>query len=382
LDTQGITRSLVALCRGRWWLRGLLGPLYRHAERRGYKTLVRENASRLLEEAQVARLQGREDAGDLAGAALDRWEALAAAGDAEGAWRLAEAHRTGFGRARHHWKAVEHYRLALDLGHPRAQGRLKALEAGEPVDAAEEEAEARRALLRSTYGEGEGARRLRRAGEAARDMRREGIGFRASAVILAAAGLLLGYLVLDVYFFGLGAWRPDPTRVVWGIVGKVHPPKGSGLGRVIPGWLRPDARSVTFTVSDFVGETSGRHTLADFRGRVVYLHVVDGDHPMVREAGPALREMYRRRDPAFAGFVLLVPSGRPLEDLSSWNQGFQWAMEFAPAIAEGRKGARPLGSMTVFPMNYVIDRQGRIRQAWAGWSAELTEKAVREALAE
>lgn len=382
MDTHGVTRGLVELCRRRWWLCGLLGPLYRHAERRGYKGLVRENAARLLEEAQVARLRGRDGAADLAGEALDRWEVLAGAGDPEGAWRLAEAHRTGFGRARHHWKAVEHYRLALDLGHPRAQARLQALEAGEPVDDSEEEAEARRALLRATYGEGEGIRRLRRAGEAAREMRREGIGFRASTVLLGIAGVLLAYLALDLYFFGLGAWRPDPSRVVWGIVGKVHPPKGMGLGKVLPGWLRPDARSVAFTVADAMREATGRRTLADYRGRVVYLLVVDGDHPMVREAAPALREMYHRRDPGFEGLVLMVPSGRPLEDVGSWNQGFQWAMEFAPAIAEGRKGVRPLGSMKVYPMNYVIDRQGRIRQAWAGWSQDLTERAVREALAE
>jgi hypothetical protein len=33
-------------------------------------------------------------------------------------------------------------------------------------------------------------------------------------------------------------------------------------------------------------------------------------------------------------------------------------------------------------MNFVVDRQGRIRQRWAGWSRELSEAALSGALAE
>ncbi len=382
MDGAALERRLIGLCRRRWWLHRWLDPLYARAARKGDLALVREDADRLGDAAQVARLQGRADAEDLAERAMARWQQLADGGDPEAAFRLAEAHRTGFGRPRNHWKALDHYRLALDRGHPEAAGRLQALEAGEPIVDGASEAKARQALLRAVYGEAAGARRARAAAASYRELRREGVGFRMAASLLIGAGALFAYVALDLFFFGLGAWRPDPARVAWGVVGRIHPPRGTGPGRAIPGWLRPDVRSVAFSVEDHIHERSGRFSLGDFRGRVVYLLVVDGRHPAVRECRPFMAHLAQGEDPAVAGFVLMIPSGLPMEDLGSYTQGFQWAFDFAPAIAEGPKGARPLGTLSRFPMNFVIDRQGRIRQRWLGWSEDLTRRAIQEALAE
>jgi hypothetical protein len=250
---------------------------------------------------------------------------------------------------------------------------------GEPADEGAFEAFGRQALLKATYAPDRGRRQARTLAAGARELRREGIGYRGAAAILGAAGILLGYLVLDVYFFGMGAWRPDPGRVVWGLFGKIHPPRGTGVGRVLPGWLRPDARSVAFEVSDSIRARYGSYRLADFRGKVVYLHLVDGHHPTVREAVPYLQALDSRRSGDFESFILYVPA---LERVQDVHFAIEWALEMAPAVAPSAKAVRPLGTVATFPANFVIDRQGRIRQRWTGFSEAITEEAIQGALAE
>lgn len=378
MDTCGLTTRLVGICRRHWLLRRFLDPLYAHAGRRGYKVLIREDALRLLERAHVERLgEGGGDGRGTAEAALDRFERLAALGDAEAAWHVAEAHRTGFGRPRHHWKALEHFGRAQALGHPGAAERLRQLKEGEAIPDEDFHAFGRQAMVRAAFREEGGERRARAARAWLHEARREGLGLRTARVVLGCALLLALYVVLDFSFFGLGAWRPDPTRVAWGIVGKIHPPKDGEAGRVLPGWLRPDASSVAFHVSDFSGERSGSFTVGGLRGRVVYLQVVDGRHPMVAESVAYFRALSYRRDLVYVH--LYLPG---LERESDVTQGLQMATDIPAAFPENRRAVRPLGSITVFPMNFILDRRGRIRQRWAGWSRERSEAALAGALAE
>jgi len=379
LDTFGPTRWLTRFCAGHWYLHRFLDPLYRHAEAKGYKSLVRENALRLLERAHIERLTEGGNPDDAAVLAMDRFEHLAAKGDPDAAYRLAEAHRTGFGRPRNHWKAIEHYQMAVALGHPEAAARLRKVEGREEVEDDSHEAFGRRALLKATYAQGRGQRHAKALGARVDEMRREGVGFRGAAILLAMAGLLISYLALDIYFSGMGAWRPDPSRVVWGLFGKIHPPRGEDTGRVLPGWMRPDASSVAFTVDNHVRDASGSYRVGDFKGRVVYLQVVDGGHPAVFESVAYLRGLAYRKDPDMVFFLLYVPSRERVADA---NFAIQWALDFAPGLVESRKAIRPLGEIRTYPMNFVIDRRGRIRQRWAGFSEALTEDALKAAMAE
>ncbi len=379
MDTYGLTRWLTRVCADHWYLRRFLDPLYRHAERKGYKDLVRENAHRILERAHVEHLTGGEEARETASHAMDRFENLACQGDPDAAFHIAEAHRTGFGRPRNHWKAIEHYERAVSLGHPGAHLRLQQVKAGEEIQDDRHEAFGRKALLKATYTRKGGEARIGALKEGLGEIRHEGVGRRGVWLILTAAGLVLGYLALDIYFFGMGAWRPDPGRVVWGIFGKVHPPREDGVGAVMPGWLRPDARSVAFEVSDVIHQRSGKFSLGDYEGKVVYIYVVDGKHPMVHEAVPYLRGLSDRQDPQFAFVLLYLPF---LESRAGVQTAVQWAVEIPPAIVDSPKAARPLGTMRTFPMNFVLDRRGRIRQRWAGYSEALAEAAINGALAE
>ena len=377
MDTFAATRFLTRFCARHTLLRGLLEPLYRHARHRGYKELVRENALRLLEEAHVEHLTGGSEVGALAGKALDHFEHLAGHGDPEAAYRLAEAHRTGFGRVRTHWLALEHFQKAADLGHPGARLRLQQIQDGEVPDDGREQF-ARQALLKATYGRRPGQRHRELAGRL-QEIRQEGIGLRPTLAMLAAAGLILGYISLDVYFFGMGHWRPDPSRVVWGLFGKIHPVMGQGVGRVLPGWLRPDVRSVAFTRKDLIRDTEGSCRLGDFTGRPVFLHVIDGQHPMIVESVRFLRALEERRGDRYECLVVYITGHEHVADA---NFGIQMATEIAPYLADGPRALRPLGAIETFPMNFMVDRHGRLRQRWTGFSPELIERSLAGALAE
>lgn len=378
MDTFAATRRLTRFCARHTLLHGLLEPLYRHARRRGYKDLVRENGLRLLEQAHVEHLTGGPEVGELAGRALDHFEHLAGHGDPEAAFHLAEAHRTGFGRVRNHWLALEHFQKAADLGHSGARLRLQQIQDGDvPEDTREHFA--RQALLKATYGRRPGRLRPRELAEKVRELRQEGVGLRATLAMLAAAGLILGYITLDMYFFGMGHWRPDPSRVVWGLFGKIHPVTGQGIGRVLPGWLRPDVRSVAFTQKDLIRETSGAYRLGDFTGRPVFLHVIDGRHPLIAESVRFLRALEDRRGGRYECLVVYITGHEHVADA---NFGIQMAAEIAPVLADGPRSLRPLGAIETFPMNFMIDRHGRLRQRWTGFSPELIERSLAGALAE
>jgi hypothetical protein len=340
---------------------------------------VRANALRLLEKAHVERLTAQGDARESAEKALDRFQVLADQGDAEAAFHLAEAHRTGFGRPRNHWKALEHYRLALDLGHPRAEERLRQVEAREEVADDSHEVFGRQALLKATYARSRGEHHYQGAQDHVRERLREGVGVGSAKAMLILAALLAGYVATDIYTFGMGTWRPDPTRVVWGFLGKIHPPRDASVGRVLPGWLRPDVSSVALRVNDFKHGEAGAIRLSALKGKVVYLRVVDGRHPAVAESVPYLKNLDDRRGGDLVFYLVYIPH---LETESDVNCAIQWALDVAPALPLSPKALRPLGPIKVFPMNFIIDRHGRIRQRWAGFSEAITEEALKGALAE
>lgn len=378
MDTSALTAWLIGFCERHEALHRYLDRLCDRAEAQGQAQLVRAHALRQMERAHVERLRGESGQGlETAEAALDRFERLADHGDAEAAWVVAEAHRSGFGRPRNHWKAIERYELAASLGHPEAADRARRMKEGEEIPFDDFHAFGQASLLRATYRRQGRGGKAREAWNAVRQVHREGSGWRGPAICLALGLCLLGYLGADIYFSGMGAWRPDPTRVVWGLFGKIHPPKEKELGRVLPGWMRPDARGVAFHMQDCTGDRSGSFTLGDYQGKVVYVQVVDGRHPMVGESRAFFRGLFFRSDIVY---VHLCLPGQAFE--SGISTQFQLATDIVTAFPEGPKAVRPLGNLTLFPMNFVLDRHGRIRQRWAGWSQEISEAALRDALAE
>jgi hypothetical protein len=375
----------VRLCTRHWFLRGWLDPLHRFAERRDYRGLMRDNALRLLEAAHVHQLQNGQDSGttrELAAQALDRFEALAAKGDTEAAFEVAEAHRTGFGRPANHWKALDAYERAETLGHPEAGERRRLLAEREPIQDDSQERFARRALLKATYGREQRPGWVAATGHGFRECWEHGIGVRAAQTLLASAGLIAGYILLDFTFFGTGHWRPDPARVAWGLIGKIHPPRTADARRVWPAWLRPDVSSARFDQKDFYDETaapSRQFSLGDFQGRVVLLHVVSEGGPLMHESLACFHDLEKRLAGQVEVVVVLLPGRSFSASIQAWVQILG---DVKLCVPTDPRSLRPLGAMKVFPMTYVLDRRGRIRQRWVGFGAAITEEGVRAALAE
>jgi hypothetical protein len=375
-------RGLIRLCASHWSLHRCLDSLYGLAVRRELADLIRADGLRLLEQAHVLELTGgahRNDVQDLAGRALDRFERLAGQGDADAAWRVAEAHRTGFGRPGNHWRALEGYDRAAALGHPLAAERRRALAEREPIADDSHDRFGRQALLKATYARTATQHQGQLLGHHWHGFRQEGMGLRASLGIFAVAALVLSYGLLDFYFLGLGHWRPDPTRVAWGLIGRIHPPREGSARRVLPGWLRPDARDVTYTEVDPVDCSSRVVRVAERPGRVVYLHVIDAQHPLLFESQAYLNDLQHRLGDRCDVCVLYLPG------LRRTDVALAWIRELAglnAAYAHDPRGVRQLGTVDRFPMNFIIDRRGRIRQRWVGFSAALSDTALAAALAE
>lgn len=361
-----------------------MGPLHHFAERRGYPELIRQNGLNLLAAAHVLRLRGDEDPAHtraMAAQALDRFELLATQGDADAAFQVAEAYRTGFGRPGNHWKALEAYDRAADLGHLEAAERRQRLAAGEAVLDDSHERFARQALLKATYGRSAGEGRAASTWYGIRDLWEHGIGLKATLVLLGAALLVAVYIGLDLYFFGMGHWRPDPSRVAWGLLGKINPPQDGTTHRVLPAWLRPDAQSATFDQANYTADGREVRTFAigDYQGQVVLLYVVDEKHPILNESQACLLDLQERLAGRAEVLVVFIPGRTSVEVNRAWIQGISRIRVCAPLTP---RSLRPLGAITTFPMTFILDRKGRIRQRWAGFGQAITEKALADALAE
>lgn len=381
LPDRGL-RSLIALCSRHWLLHRWLDPLHEWAVRRGLEDLTRADGFRLLERAHVQAMSpdcDRNDVQAMASRALDRFERLAGQGDAEAAFEVAEAYRTGFGRPGNHWLALEAYDRAAALGHPQAAERHRALAEREPIQDDRQGRFARQALIKATYARTTAQHHGQTLGRHLRVARVEGLGLRSSLAILGSAALILIYIFLDMYFLGLGHWRPDPTRVAWGLVGRIHPPRGGGPSMVLPGWLRQDAGDVTFTEVDQGEHTARVLTVRELQGQVVYLHVIDAQHPLLFESQNYLARLTGRLAGQCKVCILYLPGGRDT------NVALMWIKEIAnlnASYAHDPRGVRPLGTISAFPMNFVIDRRGRIRQRWVGFGPELTDACLAAAIAE
>ena len=380
---HGWLRHATRVCSRHWLLHGCLEPLHALAQRRGVQDLILANAWRLLERAHAQALAGAISPGAvkaLAAAALDQFEVLAQRGDAEAAFQVAEGYRTGFGRPGNHWLALDAYERAAALGHPEAGERRSLLAEHQPIQDDSQARFARQALLNATYGRSSGQVRAQALHQGYRTFREDGIGPRGVFSLFAAAALLAGYITLDFYFLGLGHWRPDPTRVAWGLVGKIHPPREGSARWVPPRWLRADARDVSFIEMDRTEAQATAYRVGDLAGRVVFLHVIDTDHPLLFESQAYLRGLKSRMAGRCDVFVLFLPRQDALASVQlGWLQEMT---QIHPCYVPNPVAVRPLGSITRFPMNFVIDRQGRIRQRWVGFGEQLTDQSLAAALAE
>jgi thiol-disulfide isomerase/thioredoxin len=190
------------------------------------------------------------------------------------------------------------------------------------------------------------------------EKRTEGIGAAASLLLVAGAVGGLGYMLLR----GTGMLGGEDIRVT-----------------------PPGARAEPGAVA-IVDEQGRRRTLADFRGKVVLVDVWATWCPPCRQSLPGLAAMQAEAlKHGEASPLVVVPISVDEGGLAtvrrylSENPGLQ-LVSYAPA--EGSKSLAPLGSIRGIPASFVLDRQGRIRQRWAGYIPGFAEQAVKDALDE
>jgi thiol-disulfide isomerase/thioredoxin len=190
------------------------------------------------------------------------------------------------------------------------------------------------------------------------EKRTEGLGATASLLLVVGALGGLGYMLLR----GTGFLGRGDTRVA-------VPGKRDAAGEVV-----------------LVDEQGRRRTLAEFHGKVVLVDVWATWCPPCRSSLPGLAAMQAEAlKHGEASPLAVVPISVDEGGLATVrrflaeNPGLN-LVSYAPA--NGRESIAPLGEISGIPASFVLDRQGRIRQRWAGYIPGFAEQAVKDALEE
>jgi thiol-disulfide isomerase/thioredoxin len=148
-----------------------------------------------------------------------------------------------------------------------------------------------------------------------------------------------------------------------------------GGGEVIAAGKRKDARAVAWQDAD-----GSRHTLAEYKGKVVLVDVWATWCPPCRKALPEVAELQRKGGTDFVVLAISVDK-KGWEDVKPFL-GQHPELGLRAAVPDGPTGLEPFGSIPGIPTTLVIDREGRIRTRWSGFLAGRAEKALQQALAE
>lgn len=169
----------------------------------------------------------------------------------------------------------------------------------------------------------------------------------AAAVLLVGGGLLLGGMAL---LRGLG-------------VG------GSGEGAK----AGTDVSAVAFT--DAQGQ---RHTLAEFKGKVVLVDVWATWCPPCRKSLPEVAALQKAGGDSYVVVPISVDNGGWGDVKPFLAQHPELGLTaYAP---EGPQALAPFGEISGIPTSLVVDRDGRLIRRWSGYGEGMAKRALDEAL--
>ncbi|WP_243304717.1 TlpA family protein disulfide reductase [Geothrix oryzisoli] len=134
-----------------------------------------------------------------------------------------------------------------------------------------------------------------------------------------------------------------------------------------------DVRQVAFRDSEGV-----RHTLAEYRGKVVVVDVWATWCPPCRKSLPEVAELQRAGGDRYVVLPISVDR-RGWEDVKPFlAQNPQLGLK--AFIPDGAEGLGPLGEIRGIPTTLIIDREGRVLKSWAGYGEGMAKRALDEAL--
>ena len=166
------------------------------------------------------------------------------------------------------------------------------------------------------------------------------------AALLVGGGLLLGGVVMARGMFGGGGEGAS---------------SGTDVSRVA-----------------FLDEKGNRHSLADFKGKVVLVDVWATWCPPCRESLPEVAELQKAGGDRYVVLPISVDRGGWGDVNPFLAQNPQLGlMAYLPA---GGQALEPFGEIRGIPTTLIIDREGKLVTRWSGYGPGRARQALNEAL--
>jgi thiol-disulfide isomerase/thioredoxin len=128
----------------------------------------------------------------------------------------------------------------------------------------------------------------------------------------------------------------------------------------------------------FLDAEGHRHTLADFKGKVVLVDVWATWCPPCRRSLPEVAELQKSGGDRYAVLPISVDRGGWGDVKPFLAQNPQLGL--TAFVPDGGKALDAFGDIQGIPTTIVIDREGRLVQRWSGYSEGMARRALEEAL--
>jgi len=121
-----------------------------------------------------------------------------------------------------------------------------------------------------------------------------------------------------------------------------------------------------------------RHTLAEFKGKVVLVDVWATWCPPCRKSLPEVAELQKAGGEAYMVVPISVDNG-------GWGDVTPFLAQhpelgLTAYVPDGSKALDPFGPISGIPTSIVVDREGRLLQRWSGYGEGMAKRALDEAL--
>lgn len=128
----------------------------------------------------------------------------------------------------------------------------------------------------------------------------------------------------------------------------------------------------------FVDAQGQRHTLAEFKGKVVLVDVWATWCPPCRKSLPEVAALQKAGGDAYVVVPISVDNG-------GWGDVRPFLTQhpelgLTAYVPDGPKALDPFGSISGIPTSIVVDREGRLIQRWSGYGEGMAKRALEEAL--
>ena len=134
-----------------------------------------------------------------------------------------------------------------------------------------------------------------------------------------------------------------------------------------------DVRSVAF-----IDAAGGRHTLAEYAGKVVVVDVWATWCPPCQASLPELAKLQSEADGHYAVLPISIDDGG-FTDVSTYLS--RHPMPLNAYIPLNRGALEPFGPISGIPTTIIVDGNGRLRTRWSGYAAGRAEAELKAALA-